>query len=340
MAIVQPSSVSSGLERADLLRMYELMLLARSLDERQWILNRQGKAPFVISCQGHEAAQVGSAYALRPGQDWVLPYYRDLGVVLTLGFTPTDVMMGLFGRAADPNSGGRQMPAHYSHRRLRIISQSSPTGTQVPHAAGVGLAIKIRNEVARKIVDDSIAWVSFGEGTSSQGEVHEAMNLAGVHKLPVVFVCENNGYAISVPQRSQMGVEDVADRAAGYGFPGVVVDGADPVAAFEATQIAVERARRGEGPTLIEFKCVRLTAHSSDDNDRTYRPPAELKALKQNDPLVAFAAQLRADDVLTDETEHEIRERIKSAVNQATAAAEAAAPPEPATLGRFVYADT
>jgi 2-oxoisovalerate dehydrogenase E1 component alpha subunit len=339
MTNLQPSGVSASLERDDLLRIYELMLLSRSLDERQWVLNRQGKAPFVISCQGHEAAQVGSAYALKPGKDWVLPYYRDLGVVLTMGFTPTEVMMGLFARAADPNSGGRQMPAHYSHRKLNIISQSSPTGTQVPHATGVGFAIKIRNEVAGKIVDDGVAWVSFGEGTSSQGEVHESMNLAGTHKLPVLFVCENNGYAISVPQRQQMGVEDVADRAAGYGFPGVVVDGSDPIACFEATQAAVERARRGDGPTLLEFKCQRLTPHSSDDNDRTYRSPDEIKAMKQRDPVTTFAAHLKAEEILTDEKEAEIRERIKQQVNEATATAESAPPPDPSTVMEYVYAD-
>jgi 2-oxoisovalerate dehydrogenase E1 component alpha subunit len=337
MTNVQPSGVSASLEHSDLLAIFEKMLLARSLDERQWMLNRQGKAPFVISCQGHEAAQVGSAFALRPGKDWVLPYYRDLGVVLTIGYTPTEVMMGLFARAADPNSGGRQMPAHYGYRKLNVVSGSSPTGTQVPHATGIALGIKIRNENAGRIVDDAVAWVSFGEGTSSQGEIHEAMNLAGAHKLPVLFVCENNGYAISVPQRQQMGVEDVADRAAGYGFPGVVVDGTDPVACFEATQAAVERARRGDGPTLLEFKCVRLTPHSSDDNDRTYRTSDEIKSMKQNDPVARFAAYLKAEDVMDDQQEAEIRERIKQQVNEATVAAEAAPLPDPDTLMKHIF---
>lgn len=337
MTNVQPSGVSASLEHSDLLAIFEKMLLARSLDERQWMLNRQGKAPFVISCQGHEAAQVGSAFALRPGKDWVLPYYRDLGVVLTIGYTPTEVMMGLFARAADPNSGGRQMPAHYGYRKLNVVSGSSPTGTQVPHATGIGLGIKIRNETAGRIVDDAVAWVSFGEGTSSQGEIHEAMNLAGAHKLPVLFVCENNGYAISVPQRQQMGVEDVADRAAGYGFPGVVVDGTDPVACFEATQAAVERARRGDGPTLLEFKCVRLTPHSSDDNDRTYRTSDEIKSMKQNDPVARFAAYLKAEDVMTDQQEAEIRERVKQQVNESTVAAEAAPLPDPDTLMKHIF---
>jgi 2-oxoisovalerate dehydrogenase E1 component alpha subunit len=321
-----------------LLAIYQTMVLARLLDERQWILNRQGKAPFVISCQGHEAAQVGSAFALQPGKDWIAGYYRDLGVMLALGMTPTEVMLGLFARAADPSSGGRQMPAHYSHRRLNILSQSSPTGTQAAHAAGIALAIKIRNETAGRVVDDAVVWTSFGEGTSSQGDVHEAMNLAGTHALPVLFVCENNGYAISVPQQRQMGVKNVADRAAGYGFPGVVVDGTDPIACYTATAQAVARARAGEGPTLLEFKCLRLTPHSSDDNDRTYRSVDELKAMKEHDPVASFAAYLKRDGILDDAADQEIRARAGQQVDEATAAAEAAPSPDPATVFDYVYA--
>ena len=325
------------LDSPKLLAIYEYMVLARSLDERQWILNRQGKAPFVISCQGHEAAQVASAFALQPGKDWVAGYYRDLGVVLTLGMTPAEVMLALFARADDPSSGGRQMPAHYSHRRLKIISQSSPTGTQVPHAAGVGLAIKICNETAGRIVDDAVVWTSFGEGTSSQGDVHEAMNLAGVQRLPIIFACENNGYAISVPQQRQMGIANVADRAAAYGFPGVSVDGTNPIACYEATAEAVARARAGEGPTLIELKCLRLTPHSSDDNDRTYRSPDELKALREHDPVAGFGAHLRAEGILSDSDERAIRARVQGQVDEATAIAEAAAQPDPATFFDHVY---
>lgn len=328
-----------SLDPPDLLRIYELMILARSLDERQWILNRQGKAPFVISCQGHEAAQVGSAFALAPGKDWVLGYYRDLGVMLTLGMTPAEVMLGLFARASDPSGGGRQMPAHYSLPRLHVVSQSSPTGTQVAHAAGVGLAIKIRNEIAGRIVDDAVVWTAFGEGTSSQGDVHEAMNLAGTHKLPVIFVCENNGYAISVPQQRQMGIADVACRAAGYGFPGHAVDGTDPLACYEVTACAVERARRGDGPTLIELKCLRLTPHSSDDNDRTYRSPDELREMRTHDPVACFGAQLKAQGILTDQEEAAIRARVQQDVDDAVAEAEAAAMPDPAMLLRYVYAE-
>ena len=327
-----------SLEPQKLLDIYETMVRARTLDERQWILNRQGKAPFVISCQGHEAAQVGSAFALQPGKDWILGYYRDLAVMVALGMTPTEVMLAIFARRSDPSSGGRQMPAHYSLPRLNIISQSSPTGTQVPHAAGVALAIKIVNETAGRIVDDAVVWTSFGEGTSSQGEVHEAMNLAGTHALPVIFVCENNGYAISVPQQRQMGIANVSDRAAGYGFPGMCIDGTDPVACYEATAQAVARARRGDGPTLIEFKCLRLTPHSSDDNDRTYRSADELKALKQNDPVARFGAYLQAEGVLSNADDQAIRTRVLQQVDEAVAVAEAAEAPDAATLFDHIYA--
>lgn len=336
--LMEGSDQAIHLDPPRLLAIYEMMVLARSLDERQWILNRQGKAPFVISCQGHEGAQVASAFALQPGKDWIAGYYRDLGVMLAIGMTPTEVMLGLFARADDPSSGGRQMPAHYSHRRLKILSQSSPTGTQAPHAAGIALAIKIRNETAGRIVDDAVVWTAFGEGTTSQGDVHEAMNLAGIHALPVLFVCENNGYAISVPQQRQMSIANVAERAAAYGFPGVVVDGTDPTACYEATAKAVARARAGAGPTLLEFKCLRLTPHSSDDNDRTYRSADELKAMKERDPVASFAAYLRREGILNDENDHHVRARVLKQVDEATSAAEAAAPPNPATLFDHVYA--
>jgi len=319
-------------DQARLIEMFRLMVTARSLDERMWQLNRQGKAPFVISCQGHEAAQVGAALALRPKHDWVAPYYRDLGLVLALGMTPREVMLGLLAKADDPSSGGRQMPAHYSHRALNIISHSSPTGTQVPHAVGVAMAAQMRG-------DDVVTWTSFGEGTSSQGDVHEAMNLAGVMKLPVIFFCENNGYAISVPQRKQMGVENVADRAQGYGFPGVTVDGTNVLEVYEASLAAVERARRGDGPTLIEAKCVRLTAHSSDDNDRTYRTPDDIKAMKTRDPIASFEAYLRAEEILDDAKIAAIRDEVKATVNDATTFAEKAPLPDPSTVTRYVYAE-
>lgn len=330
--VALPVIDTHGLDEATLLEMYRWMALARALDERMWLLNRSGKAPFVISCQGHEAAQVGAAFALQRGKDFILPYYRGLAMVLAMGMTPREVMLAIFARAADPSSGGRQMPAHYGHRRLKIVTQSSPVGTQIVHAAGIGLAEKIKG-------GDAIAWTSFGEGTTSQGDFHEGINLAAVQKLPVIFQCENNDYAISVPVSQQMAVKSVADRAAAYGMPGVSVDGTDVLVVFDATRTAVARARAGEGPTLIEARCVRLTPHSSDDNDRTYRPADEIRALRSHDPLARFRDDLRELGALDDVREQELRAAISRDVDDATTFAEKAPLPDPATLLRHVYAE-
>ncbi len=329
--VLSPSGDGPSLAPETLREMFRFMLLARTIDERMWLLNRGGKAPFVISCQGHEAAQVGAAFALTRGKDFTLPYYRGLASVLVMGMTPTEVMLALFARAADPSSGGRQMPAHYGSRRLKIVTQSSPVGTQIAHAAGIGLAERIKG-------GDAVVWTSFGEGTTSQGDFHEALNLAAIHQLPAIFQCENNEYAISVPQKLQMAVANVADRAAAYGMPGITVDGTDVLAMYEVTRRAVERARRGDGPTLIEARVVRMTAHSSDDNDRTYRPSSELKRLRQHDPVVRFAAYLQEHDLLGEDAERELRQTIIAEVDAATDAAEQAPLPDPETLYDHVYA--
>jgi len=321
---------SLGLSDEQALRIYEVMRLARAVDERMWLINRQGRAPFVISCQGQEGAQVGIAAALRPGSDWVAPYYRDAGVVLWFGMTARDQMLSFFARREDPNSGGRQMPGHFGSRRLHIVTGGSPVATQLLHAAGVALASKQRKE-------DAVTAAFFGEGAASQGDTHEAMNFAGVHKLAVVFVCENNGYAISVPQSHQMAIKNVADRAAGYGFPGVVVDGNDVLACYEVARQAVERARRGEGPSLIEVKTYRFTAHSSDDDDKRYREAEEVAIWRQKDPIQKYAAYLRDVGILSDQVEAEITERVNQQVDDATDYAEQAPDPTAADLMTFVY---
>jgi len=321
---------SLGLTDDQALRIYEVMRLARAVDERMWLINRQGRAPFVISCQGQEGVQVGTAAALRPGYDWVAPYYRDAGVVLWFGMTARDQMLSFFARREDPSSGGRQMPGHFGSKRLHIVTGGSPVATQLLHAAGVALASKQRKE-------DAVTAAYFGEGAASQGDCHEAMNFAGIHKLAVVFVCENNGYAISVPQSHQMAIQNVADRAAGYGFPGVVVDGNDVLACYEAARKAVERARRGDGPTLIEAKTYRFTAHSSDDDDRRYRQAEEVAIWRQKDPIQRYAKYLRESGTLTDPIEQEITERVDQQVDDATEYAEQAPDPTPDELTRFVY---
>jgi len=306
----------------DLRHAHRLMLLARTIDEREWMLNRQGKIPFVVSCQGQEATQVGMALALRPGVDHVLPYYRDLGMVLALGMTPVEVFLNLFAKADDPNSGGRQMPNHWAHVRLRIYSHSSPVATQIPQATGVALASRIKGE-------DAVTLVTFGEGASSKGDFHEALNFAAIHKLPVIFACENNRYAISVPQVKQMAIANVADRASGYGIHGEIVDGQDLLAVLKATERAVDRARAGDGPTLLEAKTYRLVPHTSDDDDRRYRAREEVAEWKKRDPILLFK-NLLIDRGLWDEPQDQaLRQEIFDQVSQAQAAAEAAPDPVP-----------
>lgn len=321
-----------GLSDETVLQMYETMVLARKIDERMWLLNRAGKIPFVISCQGQEAAQVGAAFALDRTKDYVLPYYRDMGVVLTFGMTPTELMLSAFAKAEDPNSGGRQMPGHFGKKKNRIVTGSSPVTTQVPHAVGIALAAKMEKK-------DFVSFVTFGEGSSNQGDFHEGANFAGVHKLPVIFMCENNKYAISVPIEKQLACEKVSDRAIGYGMPGYTVDGTDPLEVYRVVKEAADRARRGEGPTLIETVAYRLTAHSSDDDDRAYRTPEEIAEAKSKDPISLFANYLKEVGVLTDELEKEIHDRVMKQVNEATDYAEKAPYAEPEHALKYVYAE-
>lgn len=320
-----------GLSDETVLKMYETMLMARRIDERMWLLNRSGKIPFVISCQGQEAAQVGAAFALDREKDYVLPYYRDLGVVLTFGMTPSEVMLSGFAKAEDPNSGGRQMPGHFGQKKNRIVTGSSPVTTQVPHAVGIALAGKMEKK-------DLVTFVTFGEGSSNQGDFHEGANFAGVHKLPVIFMCENNKYAISVPIEKQLACEKVSDRAIGYGMPGVTVDGNDPLEVYKAVKEAADRGRRGEGPTLIETVSYRLTAHSSDDDDRAYRSQEEVDAAKEKDSIFTFATYLKEVGLMNEELEKEINDRVMKIVNEATDYAENAPYADPETALNFVYA--
>lgn len=300
-----------GLTKDDLLEMYYKLVLSRMLDERMWVLNRQGKAPFTISCQGHEVAGIGSIWAIEPGQDFVLPYYRDLGVVLTLGMTPRELLLAVLARAGEPTSGAKQMPAHYGYPKLNIISGSSPVATQIPHAAGIALAAKIKGE-------SSVAIVYFGDGATSKGDFHEGINFAAIHKLPVIFVCENNDYAISVPHSKQMAIDNVSERAAAYGIPGVTVDGCDLLAVYQVTKAAVERGREGGGPTLIEAKVPRMTGHSSDDDEKRYRTQEELEDCKNRDPLVKTREWLMNEGILSQEKEREFRDKALAEIDDAT----------------------
>jgi len=321
----------TGLNADRLLAMYRMMVVTRQLDERMILLHRMSKVPFVVSGIGQEAAQIGAAFAFDPKVDYAFPYYRDYGFVLAFGQTPTDILLHSFAKADDPNSGGRQMVGHFGGKRFHIVSQSSPTGSQVPQAAGLAYAAKLRGEPA-------VVYVSFGEGASSQGDCHEGMNFAGIHQLPVVFICMNNQYALSTPVSLQVAGGSIAERAAGYGFPGVTVDGTDPIAMYEATRTAVERARRGEGPTLIEAKMYRLKAHSGDDDHLRYRKQEEVDEASTRDPLPMFRDALLHENLLTLEQDAILQAEVAELIQEATEAADRAPNPRPEDALLHVYA--
>jgi 2-oxoisovalerate dehydrogenase E1 component alpha subunit len=275
---------------------------------------------------------VGAAYALRKGYDYVHPYYRDLALNLALGYTPQEFMLAVYGKQGEATSGARQMPSHFGVRRLNIVSGSSPVATQVPQAAGLALACKLRGE-------DRVALTCLGEGSTSQGEWYEGLNWAGVHKLPLICVVQNNVYAISVPVTMQMAVPNVSDRAPMFGIAGAVCDGNDVLASFRTVKEAVERARSGGGATLIDAKTYRPTPHSSDDDDRTYRSREEVEEWKQRDPIKRYEKYLRDKGVLTDEMVTEYEAQARQEVDAAQAFAEAAPyPPAEDALGP-VYAE-
>ncbi len=337
---------SDSLSDKTLLDMYWYMVLSRRLDERAWILHRQGRIPFHISGMGHEACQVATAFAINRGIDYVHPYYRDLALCLAIGLSPKQFMLSLFGKAGEISSGGRQMPSHFSHKELGILSMSSPVATQVPQAAGVAFAIKYRINQGLQDANDQtqprLVVTSLGEGSTSQGEWHEGMNWAGVHDLPFICLVENNIYAISVPIDKQMAVKDVAIRAEGYGVQGVVVDGNDILESYNAMVAARERAYRGEGATLVEAKTYRPVPHSSDDDDRSYRSRDEVEEWKQKDPIARFQDLLLERGLLNQDKIDEYAAKAKTAVDEALSFAEATSYPdvEPNLDPRSVYAPT
>jgi 2-oxoisovalerate dehydrogenase E1 component alpha subunit len=325
-----PENLPDGLTRGDLVEWYTRMVLVRTIDERIWALNRQGKVPIAASCQGHEATQLGSLLAAqKDGNCFLFPYYRDLGLKMAAGLTPTQVMLSFMGKEGEPYSNGRQFPLQGADLPRNIIQISNVVGAGLTQAVGYALGSKMKG-------DGMVVLSYFGDGATSQGEAHEAMNFAGVHKLPVVFICENNHYAISVPQHLQMATEDLAARASGYGFPGFALDGMDFVRCYEATREGINRARR-EGPVLLEMQVERLMPHTTDDDDRRYRPPEELEAVRQMDPVVNFGASLIAQGILSHEQSERIKAQALQEINDATDAAEAADLPDISTLFHAVY---
>ncbi|MPZ23665.1 MAG: thiamine pyrophosphate-dependent dehydrogenase E1 component subunit alpha [Dehalococcoidia bacterium] len=321
-----------GLDNERLVELYRTMLTARLVQERMFVLQRQGRAAFAITGQGHEAAQVGSASALKQGVDWIIPYYRDLGVCLAFGLTLREIMLDFLARAEGPCSGGRQMPTHWSKRDLRIVSGSSPVGTQILHAPGIAWASKVRGL-------KEVAVVYFGEGATSTGEFHEGVNFAAIHKLPVIFFCENNGYAISESASKQMAVRNVADRARGYGIEGTSMDGNDLIEVYQTTLWAAEECRNGRGPKLLEAKTYRIVPHSSDDDDRRYRTREEVQEWSKKDPIDRAKKYLIEHGAMTEADDEAVRAEAAEAVRDAVDYALGQPYPEPETALLHVYAE-
>lgn len=321
---------SLGLTDEEAINMYKYMLMARKFDERCMLLQRSGKVAFHVSGIGQETAQVAAAFALDREKDYFLPYYRDYGFVLSVGMTLKELMLSNFARAEDPNSGGRQMPGHFSHKRLRIVTGSSPVTTQVPHAVGFALAAKMKKQ-------DFVSFVTFGEGSSNQGDFHEGSNFAGVHNLPVILMCENNQYAISIPLKKQV-AGNIVDRAAGYGFAGVRVDGNDALEVYKVVKEARERAVRGEGPTLIEAMMYRISPHSTADNDMLYRTKEEVEHHRAKDGIPRFKNYLIECGVWSEDQDSKLHEELSAELKEATEYADRQPYPEPQDLMKFVYA--
>ncbi len=305
------------------IHLYRLMLLTRRVDEQMVRHQRQGRIGFYIGSSGEEAAIIGSAFSLRP-TDWIIPCYRELGAALLRGFPLFDFFCQLLGNARD-NTKGRQMPNHYGIEKLRFTSISSPVGNQIPQAVGIALASKIQGK-------QDVALVYFGDGAVSSGDFHVGANFAGVFKAPIVFFCRNNQWAISVPQNRQTASESVAIKAKAYGFIGVRVDGNDLFAVLSVTQKAVEKARRGEGPTLIEAVTYRQGGHSTSDDPRAYRSDQETREWQERDPLLRLRSYLIAERLLSKDDDARLEEEIRDEIRQTWKMAEKVGPPPLETL--------
>lgn len=316
------------LKKQELIHLYRAMLFNRRVDERMIILQRQGRIAFYIGSIGEEAAIIGSAFALRK-TDWIVPCYREAGAAFFRGFPLYAFFCQLFGNADDPIKG-RQMPNHYSASDLRFTSISSPVGTQIPQATGVALAAKIAGKKEAVLV-------YFGDGATSQGDFHVGCNFAGVFKAPVVFLCRNNQWAISVPFERQTASESIAVKARAYGFEGIQVDGNDVFAVYEATHHALEAAREGKGPTLIEALTYRQGAHSTSDDPRAYRSDSEVEEWKKKDPISRLRHYLIDQGHWSDTEDQELEEEIKGEIQSNLKKAEKVGPPSVDTIFEDVF---
>ena len=333
-----------GLSREDLLRAYRTMVVSRRLDDKEIQLKNQSLIFFQISGAGHEAVLVAAGMNLKAGHDWFYPYYRDRALCLTLGMTPLEMLLSAVGSKDDPNSGGRQMPSHWGHKRLNIVSQSSPTGTQCLQAIGcaeAGLlyekvtAIDGREEHFRS---DEVTYISIGEGTTSEGEFWESLNSACIGKLPVVFMIEDNGYAISVPVEVQTAGGDISRLVSS--FPGLFVqtiDGTDFLQSYKAVGDAIAYARARKGPAFIHAKVIRPYSHSLSDDEKLYKTPDERASEAARDPIVRMAEFLKSQELATEDELAQVVKDVEREVNEAAERAVNAPKPSPETVTLYVY---
>jgi len=333
-----------GLDREQMIAIYRTMYMSRRIDDKEIQLKGQNKIFFQISGAGHEAILVAAGMAMKPGYDWFYPYYRDRALCLQLGMTPLEQLLAAVGAAEDPNSHGRQMPSHWGSKRLNIVSQSSPTGTQLLQAVGCAEATyraALVDEIKDKVTGfkgDEVVYVSAGDGTTSEGEFWEALNTACNLKLPVIFLIEDNGYAISVPVEVQTAGGDVSKLV--EGFPNLYIqkcDGTDPVESLETMQRAVEHCRARHGAAFVHAKVIRPYSHSLSDDEKLYRPDEERTSDAERDPIKRFGALLVEDGVLTQDELQKIKDDVDQRIMEATDRALASPQPAPETATQFVY---
>ncbi len=309
-------------------KLYRTMVQARIMDERALALQRQGQIGFYLVSTGQEASHVGSAFAMQDS-DWIFPSYRDPGIFLLRGADLDDLVNEWYGNDGDLCKG-RQMPVHYSMRSINMVSISSPIGTQISQATGAAMAAKIRGE-------DTVVMAYMGDGATSSNDFHCGLNFAGVYKSPVVFICENNQWAISLPVAEQTGSETIAAKAQAYGMPGVRVDGNDVLAVYRVCKEAVDRARKGEGPTLVETVTYRMGSHSSSDDADRYRDKKEWELWQKRDPILRFQKYLAQKGLWDEEFEQQVTEEAKTALNDAIKRARQRKMPAPPTMFDDVY---
>jgi 2-oxoisovalerate dehydrogenase E1 component len=333
-----------GLSGEQMVGIYRTMYLSRRIDDKEIQLKGQNKIFFQISGAGHEAVLTAAGLAMRPGYDWFYPYYRDRALCLQLGMTPLEQLLSAVGAAEDPNSHGRQMPSHWGHKALNIVSQSSPTGTQFLQAVGCAEAsyratlIEELKERVQGFKGDEVVYCSTGDGTTSEGEFWEALNTACNLRLPVLFLVEDNGYAISVPVEVQTAGGDVS--ALLVGFPDLYIqkcDGTDPVESLETLQRAVQYCRQRKGPALVHAKVIRPYSHSLSDDEKLYRPDEERTTDAERDPIKRFGALLVEEGFVTQDELQALKDEVDREVNEAADRALASPQPAPETATDFVY---